>query len=231
MFKNFDIKGYLEDLQKLEIEKEIEGMDLEEAAEILNTRITEVLDKYAPKKLTQNRNNYCPALTEETKKDIKVRNFLRNEVYIKKEINTFEDYKKQVIKTRKMINLDNKNYLEAGLSRENSSKNAWRLDNNLMGKKNTKTPEKLIIADNIVTDPTRIAEIMNTHFTEKVQKTKKETNESPDNAIRHLEGYLKTKTLNCNLKLKEASIEQIREKIKKMKGGVHMEATIYLGFL
>ena len=72
VFKNFDIKGYLEDLQKLEIEKEIEGMDVEEAAEILNTRITEVLDKYAPKKLIQNRNNYCPALTEETKKEIKV---------------------------------------------------------------------------------------------------------------------------------------------------------------
>ena len=63
--------------------------------------------------------------------------------------------------------------MEAGLSRENTSKNAWRLANNLMGRKNTKTPEKLIIADNIVTDPTRIAEIMNTHFTEKVQKTKK----------------------------------------------------------
>ena len=83
-FKNLDVRGYLEDLQRLDIVQKIRNTNAEDAAETLDEMLSQLLDQYAPKKLIQNRKNHCPALSQETKMEIKVRNRLRSQVYSQK---------------------------------------------------------------------------------------------------------------------------------------------------
>ena len=108
-FKEFNVRGYLEDLQSLDLEKEIKDLSAEKAAEVINQKITELLDYYAPIRLIQNRNNYSPALSKETKDEINKRNEMRKEVYIDKNIGKLEEYKNQVKMVRQRINYDKKN--------------------------------------------------------------------------------------------------------------------------
>ena len=86
-------------------------MTADEAAEILNYEIIKLLDKYAKKKVIQNRTTYCPAITTETKGKIKYRNRLQFEVYQLKDTSKLADYKLAVKETRNGINNDKKKYV------------------------------------------------------------------------------------------------------------------------
>ena len=66
-----------------------------------------------------------------------------------------------------------KKYLEQSLGNEATSKDSWRIAKNLMGVKQHKTPEKLIVNDLLINDPKIIADKLNKYFTEKVETIKK----------------------------------------------------------
>ena len=78
-------------------------MDADSAANIIDKKVSNLLDYYAPLKTVQNRSNCCPALSHNTKEAIRKRNHLRKEVFGLKNLDKLMEYKDQVKVTRNMI--------------------------------------------------------------------------------------------------------------------------------
>ena len=89
----------------------------------------------------------------------------------------------------------------------------------MMGVKQHRTPHQLIVDHMLVTDPKKIADTINSYFTKKVENIKKSTSGDLDKAIMHLEEWLKNVDFEGGFDLSPVSCEQVRKKIKKMKGG------------
>ena len=113
-------------------------MDIETAASTFKQHLTKLLDYYAPINVIQNRSNYYPALSDETKASIEEREKLRKEVHIQKKLNKNNEYKLLVKSTRKLINRDKKAYIENKLDKNSDPKNAWKLAESLLGMKTEK---------------------------------------------------------------------------------------------
>ena len=72
IYKNFDKNEFIKDMEKAKEEGLFAQMfttnDIDEATEIFTREFTRILDEHAPLKTIQNRKNYIPYISEESKK-------------------------------------------------------------------------------------------------------------------------------------------------------------------
>ena len=67
MFKNFDDDVFRQQLSESNLEEILNTTDVNVAAELLVTKLTDVLDKMAPVRTIQTRTRYAPWVGESTK--------------------------------------------------------------------------------------------------------------------------------------------------------------------
>ena len=67
--------------------------DIDEATEVFTKAFTNVLDKHAPLKVIQNRNNYVPYISNELKEKMKDRDKLKIEAAISGDKEKYSEYK------------------------------------------------------------------------------------------------------------------------------------------
>ena len=93
-YKDFDVAAFLTEIYESEInEKILETDDVDEAAIAFETMFKEIIDKYAKIKVFQQRKNYIPYLSCETKALIKEKNVVRNEAIKTNDVNLMKEAK------------------------------------------------------------------------------------------------------------------------------------------
>ena len=97
-YKNFSVHNFLTDIEenvrKGTFEKVMNSESVNEASALFSGIFGSILNKHAPLKVFQVRNNYSPWLSTETKKLIKSRNKLHKEAIEENCGHKFENYKK-----------------------------------------------------------------------------------------------------------------------------------------
>ena len=170
-FKDFDEAAFKLKISECGLEEILEHTDVEKAAEMLTTKLTDVLDEMAPVKKFQTRNNYAPWMSKETKSlkkereeahkkatetdhpdDWRVFRGLRNEVTGKLR----EDKKKWETKKLDL--------------QQNNPSGVWKSVKGWLGWGTSGTPTQLFWDGRMVTSPAGLASAMNNFFIEKIKR-------------------------------------------------------------
>ena len=215
-FKHFDKIKFLEELKGKDWETIMNETCVNKATELMTDFLTESLDKFAPIKLKQTRKNYCPVLTQETINLIKEREerFRTSQTHRTEEnIRIWKDLRNKVVK---YVKRDKENGIKKMLS---NSKTAWQVANKVQKTKSSKggPPSKLLINGNLCTNKKILANHMNNFFTNKVtnNRTAIHRQEPSYNPINFLEEKMDSDP--PQLTLREITINELRNAIKKMK--------------
>ena len=225
-YKNFNAEAFLSEILASNINQEVVNKEtLEEAAETFEYKFKEVLDNHAPEKVIQLRKNYHPYISEETKRQITDRKDLQMRAVngacreVKKEFN------KKNKEVKKAILEDKKNYFKTRFN-EGDSRNAWRTANDLLGTVKNLSPTIILHRDeeddaqNMITNPERIAEIFNEFFIQKVRKLRQKSRMNPSiRPAERLRKWLrKRESPPPPFSLKTIGMPTLRKAIKRMKG-------------
>ena len=132
-----------------------------------------ILNKHAPLKVFQVRNNYSPWLSKETKELIKVRNTLRKEASEESCNVKYENYKKLRNNINQRLEKDRKDYYRSKFYQENPSISAvWRNANDYLNTSKrsfSNTPSIIKHNGRIISSPREVANALNDIFIKKVR--------------------------------------------------------------
>ena len=135
-----DVGSFLTDINTSEINKETTRTScINKAAESFNREFGKILDKHAPLRVIQKRINYCPALKEDTKKDIYCRNSLRNKISNVASSEAINQYKALINHVKNKIKADKKEHNELRIINCDTPE-AWRVAKNILGIQRNKDP-------------------------------------------------------------------------------------------
>ena len=223
VFKNFCIEGFLNDIFHSNINNHVTSHDtIEGAAEAFRNEFSAILDFHAPVKTIQIREKYCPFLTEETKQMINERNVLLKEASKTGDKILLREAKIRAKEVKKAVENDKKLGLMRDLGDYSSSKLAWKAARKVLGITKNLAPTAIKKDDGeVIRNPEKIANHMNSYFIEKVKKLRSKTNTPPTiDPILRLDQWLNKRAGPLPpFKIKEISRKQLRTLIKKMKGG------------
>ena len=226
MYKNFDIKTFLQDVNNSNINKLVTGTEtLDAAAEIFEEKFRSILDYHAPMKTVQIRKNYSAFISEETKDLISVRKVLQEEVSKTGNPVLLKEFRYKCKEVKREVKTDEKKYFEANFSEEAGVTNAWRTANEILGTTKNLAPTVIKHQEEnekpvLVTSPKKIATIFNNFFRNKVEKLRNKTNK-PSSILPtdRLKNWLKKRPEPPpSFKIKKVDKVILRKAIKRMKG-------------
>ena len=226
MYKNFDIKTFLQDVNNSNINKLVTGTEtLDAAAEIFEEKFRSILDYHAPMKTVQIRKNYSAFISEETKDLISVRKVLQEEVSKTGNPVLLKEFRYKCKEVKREVKTDEKKYFEANFSEEAGVTNAWRTANEILGTTKNLAPTVIKHQEEnekpvLVTSPKKIATIFNNFFRNKVEKLRNKTNKPPSILpTERLKNWLKKRLEPPpSFKIKKVDKVILRKAIKRMKG-------------
>ena len=165
--KNFDDQKFIQDLMQQHWENVyFFAEDPNKKWEIWKKLFLEVLDKHAPLQHKKIRAKRISWITSPIKELINTRDKLKRKAIITNLECDWENYKR--IRNKVNIELKNakKEYYSTRIADEgNNPKKAWKIINNLLGRKNKQTVvNELKLGDNSLTNPKDIAEGFNDYF-------------------------------------------------------------------
>ena len=109
-FKHFDKQGFKNEMKASRWLNLYMSEDVNEAAEMLTKRVTELLDKYAPVRTIQVRSRYAPWLSDETKSIMKERNLAQHFAQRTQNPDDKREYAHLRNRVTKMIIADKRNW-------------------------------------------------------------------------------------------------------------------------
>ena len=223
VYKNFDRNDFLTDMKVAQDTGLFEEMhqteDIEVAAEIFTEVFTKVLDKHAPLKVIQNRNNYVPYISDEIQAMMKQRNIMKKSAAETGNTEVFEDYKKIRNEVSTKLKTAKSDYYRSKFQDESiNSKDLWGKAYQVLGKNRSDFPSQMLFGNKLLSKPIQIADAMNEFFVDKIAKLKKEPRNEED-PLRELKRYLASKPPPVEgFKFKELQDHEILKLIKRLKG-------------
>ena len=222
----FDIKAFLSDVNKSDINELVTGTEsLEAAAGIFENKFKFILDFHAPMKTFQIRKNYSPFISQETKDMISERKVLQEEITRTGNSVLLKEFRYNCKEVKKAVEVDEKMYFERNFSEEAGVTNAWRTANELLGTSRNLAPTvRKHQQDNenpvFVTSPKKIAEVFNDFFRKKVETLHSRTDKPPSiNPVARLRKWLdKCSEPPPQFCIKKVDKVILRKAIKRMKG-------------
>ena len=144
-YKHFNPVSFLQDIQNSCIDEAVTACgNLEEAAAVFQELFSHVLDRHAPHKVFQTRKHYVPFLSEETKLLMAERDALKEEATKNGDEDLLLEYRKLRNLIKHNIRIDEKNYYKVRFSdNKMTSKQAWKLAYDMLGKVQNKSPTKI----------------------------------------------------------------------------------------
>ena len=220
-YKHFNPVSFLQDIQNSCIDEAVTACgNLEEAATVFQELFGHVLDRHAPRKVFQTRKHYVPFLSEETKLLMAERDALKEEATKNGDEELLLEYRKLRNLIKRNIRNDEKNYYKVRFSDiKMTSKQAWKLAYDMLGKVQNKSPTKISYQNQIVSKPRELAKAFNEIFKEKVDKLRNKTTEEPkiDPVVR-LESWLSQKPGTLpEFELEPIDKLKLRKLMKKLK--------------
>ena len=219
-YKNFCVEMFLTDILNSGINDLVTAIeDIEEAAEAFQRHFSKILDFHAPMKTFQMRNHYLPQISEETKLLIAERNALQEEASRSGNLLLLKEHKIKAKEVKNAVKVDKKEHFEKNLGDEVSVSKAWKTARDILGTNKSLSPTIINQGGSMTSNPSKMANIFNDYFLEKVRKLREKTASAPviDPAQR-LKAWIDQKGALPEFKLKEINLTTLRKILKRMKG-------------
>ena len=216
----------MEDISEVDWVDVLTCLDLDDAVACFTLKFKLVLNMYAPWAVFQQRKNYKPWITKETKDLMDLRDEWKrkavelaveneNTIASQDEVEAWEMYRKIRNKINNTKHNDEYKYkkekVEANVENPSSM---WGTVKGFMNWKTTGTPCQ-IVKDNILyTKASKVAEIMNVFFIEKIKNLKSKFG---DVAVNFTHCYKAMKDKKCKLKIKHVTVPKILKILKNLK--------------
>ena len=170
--------------------------------------------------MIQNRVNYCPALSQETKRDIECRNSLRRMIKSSHNSQANPQYKALVRLVKHKVREDKQAHNERRIN-DADPKSSWKVAKSILGVNNNKeTNEIMDDQGKIESDPTKVANIMNDYFVKKTEDIREQSGSThQDPIIRVKEQVGKLLEDKEPFELRPVTIYKLRETLARSKGG------------
>ena len=199
-YKFFDEVKFLEKIRNTSWWDLYQTTDVNVAVELFTSKVNCILDKMAPIKTFQTNSKYCPWLTLETKEIIRERNKAQKTLSENKNDENFAKFKNLRNKVTKNLKSDKIMWQKQKL--ENCNNDPGKLWKNILGWINwcsSGSPTKLYHAGQIVTSPSKLADIMNNFFVDKVAKIRQDLPNPTDDPLRTVKHTMKDRTSEFSL--------------------------------
>ena len=198
-----------------------ETEDENKAWEIFEHVFVSVLDKHAPIKVIQNRNNYVPYINPELRKLMTERDILKETAAKLGTVEAFEAYKnaRNEVST-KLKTAESDNYKTKFENRNATAAEIWRGAYQLLGRVRSQFPTQIMARGILFSKPVEMATEVNEFFLSKIRNLKENIQSStPEETTAELKSFLKSKTIpSGGFKLREIENSDVRKLINKMKG-------------
>ena len=176
-YKNFSVGKFLTEVQlhveKSSFDKVINNDNVNEASALFSGTFGSILNKHAPLKVFQVRNNYSPWLSKETKTLMKERDRLRQEATHEGCSDKHEKYRNLRNEVNRKLEKDRKEYYRSKFYQENPSISAvWKNANDYLNTSKrsfSNTPTLIKHNGKVVTSPQEVANALNETFLQKVK--------------------------------------------------------------
>ena len=182
-YKNFIPAVFLEDvlinLQSGAFQPILDTYNPDVAAALFSDIFGQILNKHAPLKIYQIRNNYVPWISEETKIKMRLRDKFKMEASQHHDIEKLSAYRRLRNEIKSDLQKDEKEYYKVKFySLETSVGSIWRNVNDLLGTSKgsySSSPTMICYKHETYTTSKDIANILNKIFIDKVKKLRIET--------------------------------------------------------
>ena len=226
-YKNFVPADFLENLSQVDWTEVLCCDDVDIATDILTTKLREVLNIHAPWILFQQRKAFKPWITEEAKEMMKERDILkdkakdlaRRDLELGREPSeeqklAWNKFKKLRNKITNKKHKDEINFKRAKLSEHLDSPEAlWKSTKSFMGWKSVGTPSQLEVNGKLETKSSRIAQLMNNFFINKVRYIRDSLPNIPNN-LAQCRSLMRGK--QCTLQLSHVSEITVKKLLKNL---------------
>ena len=226
-YKSFDKEKYLSDLAQVDWSDVLCCEDLDEATETLTRKLRYILNIHAPWVIFQQRKFFIPWLTNETKqlmadrdrykevaKNLALRDQGRGVSEEQKSAwNVFRKFRNRVTNSKR--NDENKYKSRKITEDQESPDKVWKTAKSFMGWKTTGSPSQLEVDGKLETKPSRLANLMNDFFIDKVVTIRNGLKKVPE-CVRECWKIMEGK--DCSLSLRHVTVDKVCKLIKKLKG-------------
>ena len=171
-YRNFDEKAFIEEVEKISWWEVYSCTDVDQAVDIFTRRLTDILDKMAPVKKFQIRTKYAAWVTAETKANIRDRN-IAQQIATESGLNEdWDKYKKLRNDVTSQLRRDKHHWQQGKLESCEETGDTGKLWKNVLGWLNwnsSSSPTKLLSNGNLETSPSKMAELQNKYYIDKVK--------------------------------------------------------------
>ena len=178
--------------------------DVDEAVDLFTKKLTNILDKMAPVKQFQVKTKYAAWLSDGTKDMIKQRNLAQQVAAASGQASDWGNYKQLRNEVKKLVKKEKNTWQKNKLDQCEKDSDTSKLWKNILGWLNwssTSSPTKLASNGGIETSPSRMAEIQNRYYINKVSEIRRNLSgdqRDPLSTLRHLMHGRMTSTFNLN---------------------------------
>ena len=227
-YRNFDVENFLNDIlinvNNGSFRTVLQIQNINEASCVFSGIFRTILNRHAPLKVIQIRNNFCPWISNETKTLIHERDQLHKNAVAKQCNVSFDAYKRLRNQVSSRLSSDKINYYKNKFYNYDTSVSAqWRHVNDYLntGKRSySNTPGIIKHEGKVVTAPRDVANAINKCFLNKTAKLRENIGQNSQVDPRdRLKSFLGDKLHQKEkFHLKEISAQELRNILKKRKG-------------
>ena len=199
-FKNFDPSDFIHAIQQVSWLEVYLCTELNQAVKLLSTKITAILDRMAPMKTFQIRNNYCPWLSQLTKDIMLERDRLQKVAAESRNQEDWKTYKKLRNQVNNRLKSEEKTWqrlklIECG---QDSSK-LWKTVKGILSWTSSGSPSQLFHDGKLWTRPQEVATVQNEFFLDKVKQIRENLPPPVSDPLAKLKSLMFGR--NCSFKL------------------------------
>ena len=220
--KSYKSDDYSKKISEINWENFFEIHDTEELNSMFEQKILSVLDSMAPIQINQRRKKFKNWLNDEVKKEMKMRDELRQIAKDSKRMEDWEGYRFQRNKCVKMLSKVKTEYfnkLYTKIENEKDTRSLYNLTYELMNKKNGNTPQSFVSDGKLVRKPKLMANLQVNYYTNKVNNLIRKIPVTNRNPHRFLMDALSTWTGKSAIPIfefREISLKETSDLISKM---------------
>ena len=225
-YNNFNIETFLNDVHTSDInEAVVAETEIDIAAEVFEKKFSEIINHHAKIKTFQQRRNYLPFLSENTKQTMIERKIVLQEAKKQNDPELIKEGKRLGRAIKALIRDDEKRYYDEGLDVKNNPKKAWRNVRMALNVEKNLSPTCIQVSKSenekeLISNPLKLANLFNEYFTDKVnsirnEAVKKDVTIPPEQRLRE---WLSKKNIHPpGFSLREITSNDFRTLMKRFK--------------
>ena len=200
------------------LETAIITYDTNVATNSLQTTLLNALNELVPMKVIQYKTNRVPYISDKTYKLQNVRDKLFNQARITQKTDDWWEYKNKRNEVTKELRKDEKEYkIESLKNKPKDPTSQWKAVKKILNIKQNQPPTRILNDGEIVTDPAKIAEILNEAYIKKPMDIVNEIPKTNKDPLINYKKLMEGKKQTSSFELKTINMEDLRKIVRKFK--------------